>query len=174
MLHKTIILFILFTLSTDIISETERLNTNVSKYILLYNNIWGSIYHAIERECDDSPTKTGDGSIINIQHASELRWIAISQDMLKCEYRQKLVNENTSNLFKGKIEYGDTVWIESPHTEINGWWIVHDTKNSRYTKSIDFLQTLGDKSLYSNNTHWSGKFENIRIYKKNSQYCNEL
>jgi hypothetical protein len=85
--------------------------------------------------------------------------------MLDCGYRQKLVNDSTSTLYKGRLQYGDTVWIQSNNENINGWWIVHDTKNKRYTKSIDFLQTKGDGSLYNNNKNWNGKFPNIKIYK---------
>lgn len=170
MLYRIVSLFAVFLLSTGMIGESENMlmKREIPEFTLVYDNIWGTIYHAVERQCDNSPTITGDGSKINIYHASELRWIAISQEMLKCEYRQNLLNDSTCTLFKGEIEYGDTVWIESPYIEINGWWVVHDTKNRRYTNSIDFLQTVGDGSLYCNDTKWSGKFENIRIYKKES------
>ena len=93
--------------------------------------------------------------------------------MLYSEYRQKLLTYKRTNLFKGKINYGDTIWVESPYKSINGWWVVHDTKNSDtiYDNSIDFLQTVGDKSLYNNDKHWSGRFDNIKIYTiKNHPY----
>ena len=131
----------------------------------IYDDIWGTIYHAEVRQCDATPTITGDGSRINPYQASEHRWIAISQEMLDCEWRMGLLNDSTSALFKGKIEYGDTVWIASPYPEINGWWIVHDVKNKRYRNSIDFLQTKGDGSLYRNNPMWNGRFDDIKIYR---------
>jgi hypothetical protein len=131
----------------------------------IYDDIWGTIYHAEVRQCDATPTITGDGSRINPYKASEHRWIAISQEMLDCEYRMQLLNDSTSALFRGRIEYGDTVWVASPYPEINGWWIVHDTKNKRYRKSIDFLQTKGDGSLYRNDPMWNGRFDGIRIYR---------
>lgn len=129
----------------------------------IYDNIWGTIYHAEVRQCDATPTITGDGSRINPYRASEHRWIAISQEMLDCEYRQSLSKDTT--LFRGRIEYGDTVWISSPNPAINGWWVVHDTKNKRYRNSIDFLQTKGDGDLYENNPYWNGRFDDIRIYR---------
>lgn len=159
-------LIAVFLLSSNTISETHDIITPITiKPTPLYHGVWGSIYHAEKRQCDDTPTITGDGSIINPRNASELRWLAISQEMLNCDFRQSLVGDTI--LYRGKIKYGDTVWIDSPYSEINGWWIVHDTKNKRYRGTIDFLQTKGDGTLYGNNSMWSGKFENIKIYSIN-------
>jgi hypothetical protein len=133
----------------------------------LYDNIWGTIYHAEVKQCDNTPLVTGDGSRINPHKASEHRWIAISQEMLNNEYRLRLLNDSTSTLYRGKIEYGDTVWIESPFETINGWWVVHDAKNQKYRNSIDFLQTKGDSKLYNNDPMWCGKFKDIKIYSMN-------
>ncbi len=166
----TILLFTFFILSTSMISESIDLNKNENnQYELLYDDIWGTIYHPVKIQCDKTPTITGDGSRINPIKASEHRWIAISQEMLDCEYRQRLLNNPKSDLYRGKIQYGDTVWIDSDYKEINGWWIVHDTKNSRYRSSIDFLQTKGDGRLYNDNKLWNGKFDNIKIYRKIKQ-----
>ncbi len=171
-LIKILLLILFFFLSTGMISENKL--SIISKYSsdnisieLLYDNIWGSIYNPVKEQCNNDPTITGDGSKINPKKASEHRWIAISQNMLNCNYRQNLLAFDRTDLYKGKIQYGDTVWIDSPHAEINGKWVVRDSKNVRYTNSIDFLQTTGDGSLYNNNPNWSGKFENIKIYKIN-------
>lgn len=149
---------------TYVMLNTNEVSLPKEEVEPLYDNVWGAIYHAEEAQCDSTPTITGDGSKINPFKASEHRWIAISQEMLDCEYRIELLNDSTSPLYKGRIEYGDTVWIDSPNENINGWWIVHDTKNKRYRKSIDFLQTKGDESLYSNDSLWSGRFDSIQIY----------
>jgi hypothetical protein len=162
-----ILISILYSILTSInIFERNGLSTTVFKIQPLYSNIWGTIYHAEIAQCDSTPNITGDGSIINPDIASELRWIAISQDMLDCEYRYSLLSDKSSNLFKGKIKYGDSIWIESSNKKINGWWIAHDTKNKRYRNTIDFLQTKGDANLYDNNKLWSGKFIDIKIYSK--------
>lgn len=163
--HRVIMLKVIFILSTGIASESTYIMEYDFTVRPIYDNIWGTIYHAEVRQCDDTPNITGDGSKINPYKASEHRWIAISQEMLDCEYRIQLLNDSTSALFKGRIEYGDTVWIESPYKTINGWWIVHDTKNKRYKNSIDFLQTKGDGSLYENNPMWNGRFDSIKIYR---------
>jgi len=163
-----IIIFILFNYN---ISECDILNNKkildyFNNRILLYDNIWGSIYNPTTHQCDDTPNITADGSIINVNNASNLRWIAISQNMLNCSYRNKLFSNN-ENRFKGKIKYGDTIWIESKFSKINGMWIVHDVKNKKYSNSVDFLQTINDNSLYNNDKLWNGRFENIKIYKYN-------
>lgn len=130
----------------------------------IYDDIWGTIYHAEVRQCDATPTITGDGSRINPYKASDHRWIAISQEMLDSQWRVELLNDSTSNLFKGRLQYGDTVWISSYDEEINGWWVVRDAKNKRYQNSIDFLQTKGDATLYNNDPMWCGRFDDIKIY----------
>ncbi|MDA3780487.1 MAG: hypothetical protein PF487_09775 [Bacteroidales bacterium] len=164
--YINIILLFIFVASCSKKYEVSPYSTDYIPIIEpVYDNVWGTIYNAKKRQCDNNPTITGDGSRIDIKNASNLRWIAISQEMLNCRYRQKLMNDSTSTLYKGKLHYGDTVWIQSSNENINGWWIVHDTKNKRYVKSIDFLQTKGDGSLYDNNPDWDGKFREIKIYK---------
>ena len=166
--YKKLILIAFIILSTDMACQVKNPKQfdiqNLNE--LLYDNVWGTIYHAESKQCDDSPNITGDGSKIDTNNASKHRWIAISQEMLKCSYRAKLANNTNSVRYKGKIQYGDTVWIVSKHKEINGWWVVKDAKNASLRKSIDFLQTKGDGKLYNNNKSWSGKFLNIKIYRK--------
>lgn len=152
--------------STGMVSNYNTIKP-MSDMTLLYDDVWGTIYNANSNQCDSTPTVTGDGSLIDVNNASELRWIAISTEMLNCRYRKNIINNPKIDRFRGKIKYGDTVWVSSPHSEINGWWVVKDAKNIRYSKSIDFLQTNGDCRLYKNDSQWSGKFKNIKIYKKN-------
>lgn len=176
MIRKTTLLtVILFATSSMIADNHHYVEINEVPVIkeLLYENVWGSIYHAEESQCDSTPYHTANGSKINPWKASEHRWIAISQEMINDGYRSKLVGSKCPR-FKGKIQYGDTVWIESPYVELNGWWVVCDAKNKRYTKSIDFLQTIGDKTLIKNYPRWSGKFKNIKIYQiKNNEYLKQ-
>ena len=168
--YKIILLVALFFISTSMINNGKPLIFNKESHKnmeLLYDNIWGTIYYPIKNQCDNTPTITGDGSKINPYNASKYRWIAISQEMLNSPYRVKLMNNPKNNLYKGKIHYGDTIWIESQYKEINGWWIVHDTKNKKHKNSVDFLQSVGDNTLFNNDDLWCGKFTNIKIYKKN-------
>ena len=168
---KSILISLLLFLTISMINvggeNISKRKREVIKYTLLYDNIWGAIYNAEKRQCDDTPLITGNNFKINPVRASEHRIIAISPEMLDSPFRVKLYNNPKSRLYKGKIKYGDTVLIDSPHPEINGFWVVQDTKSSKpqFMGSIDFLQTKGDGSLYNNNPLWSGKFENIKIYK---------
>jgi hypothetical protein len=174
MIRKIVLLTVVFFVSTSMIADNNHALIYETLPVfkeLLYDNVWGSIYHADTAQCDSTPTITGDGSRINPYHASEHRWIAISQDMLNSIYRAQLLKNPNTDRFKGKIQYGDTIWIESPHETINGWWVVRDAKNVMYNNSIDFLQTAGDGSLYENSPYWSGKFDSIKIYQiKNYKY----
>jgi hypothetical protein len=167
-LYKFTLLFIIIMILSSLISF-NMCEVKTKSIIIepLYDNIWGAIYNAEKDQCDDTPTITGDGSKINPYTASEHRWVAISQEMLNSDFRVVLLNNDTSVLYKGKIQYGDTIWVLSPNKNINGWWIVHDTKNQRYRNTIDFLQTKGDGRLYSNDPMWNGRFDSIQIYKIN-------
>jgi len=143
----------------------------ISKLEPIYDNIWGSLYNPEYDQCDNTPTITADGSKINYSTASSLRWVAISQDLLDNQYRLKnFIKDSTKdNRFRGKIKFGDTIWVDSPNPNINGIWIVHDAMNKRYKNAIDFLQTTGDGKLYNNNKLWDGKFKNMIIYKINKK-----
>ena len=103
----------------------HRLDANYKSIILpnltlLYDNVWATVYNPEKNQCDETPFLTGDGSIINNETINNLRWIAISQEMLNCANRQKLLTYSRTNLYKGKINYGDTIWISSKFPEING------------------------------------------------------
>lgn len=148
-------------------------NNNNFNVVLLYNS-WGSIYNPVANQCDSSPLITGSGFRINPKKASEHKIIAISHEMLYDEYRQNLLKDTINDKrFKGKLLYGDSVYIQSPtdslgnflYPNLNGWWYVEDTKNKKYKNSVDFLQTCGDNYLYNNDSLWNGRFENLKIYK---------
>lgn len=138
------------------------------KIDLMYDDVWGSLYNPELDQCDNTPTITADGSVIDTLNASKQRWIAVSQDLLWSPRRHKLfVKDSTDNRYQGRIKFGDTIWIESPNPNINGKWVVHDLMNKKYKNAVDFLQTTGDGSLYDNNKLWDGKFKIISIYKIN-------
>lgn len=146
--------------------------SKIPEKVLLYDGIWGTIYHAEARQCDDTPTITGSGYKIDPTIASDLRIIAISHEMLDDMWRRTLIDTTVDNRFKGKIAYGDIIWIESPkdslgyelYPNITGFWVVHDTKNKRYHNSIDFLQTKNDWSLFNNDSMWCGRFDDLKIF----------
>ena len=112
------------------------------------NIIRATRYHAEVSQCDSSPFKTADGSkIINSKVKSgEQRWVALSRDLIKDEYRDKLFPEN--HHWNGKIHFGDIIVVHSiNHPHLNGDWVVHDCMNARYKRSMDFLTVRGVKPV---------------------------
>ena len=100
-----------------------------------------STYNPEVKQCDSDPFTTADGSRIDIDKLAngQLRWCALSRDLIWDEYRQKLHDYDTT-VFRGFFEFGDTIVVKSnSNPQINGKWVVHDTMNKRYTRSIDFL-----------------------------------
>jgi hypothetical protein len=151
---------ILFIAGTTTLSGQTR-----EKIELMYGNVWGRLYNPVRVQCDETPTITADGSHIDTLHASQLRWAAVSQDLLWSPLRHRLfVKDSLDDRYQGKIKFGDTIWVESPNPNINGKWVIHDLMNKAYRKGIDFLQTTGDGGLYNNNKLWSGTFKIISIY----------
>ena len=95
-------------------------------------------YYCNVNQCDNDPFTTADGSIIDPIKLKnkEIRWCALSRDLIWDEYRQSIHAEG----FRGLFEFGDTIVVKSNSSpQINGKWVVHDTMNKRYTRSIDFL-----------------------------------
>lgn len=86
-------------------------------------------YNPIEAQCDPDPLITADNSKINLEKLKnrEIRWIAVSRDLLD------------------KYSMGDTVIIDSPNDKINGEWVIHDKMNKRFTKRIDLLVSEDEK-----------------------------
>lgn len=95
-------------------------------------------YNATVDQCDTEPFVTADGSKINIKELDqgELKWVALSQDLIKDEYKAGLY----PGLFNGKFSFGDTIHVYSEiDCTMNGDYVVRDVMNSRYRKSMDFL-----------------------------------
>ena len=107
--------------------------------------VTGTYYHAEAGQTDSRPLETADGSQINRSklRSGELRWIALSRDLI--------------DRHGGHFSYGDSVYIYHPNKLLCGWWILHDTMNKRFKNRIDFLI---DKDLV-----FPGKTEGILISK---------
>jgi hypothetical protein len=97
-------------------------------------------YNPTESQCDSTPFNTADGTFIdtNKLRRKEIRYCALSWDLIKDSYRCKVRNEKWA--WRGLIEFGDTIHIQSKSKPfINGEYLVCDVMNSRYRKSIDIL-----------------------------------
>jgi len=91
-------------------------------------------YNPEASQCDSDPLTTADNSRIDVSKLNKgtLRWCALSRDLL--------------DRWGGPVNYGDVITVHSEDRPwLNGEWEVHDTMNSRYSKTIDFLQPRGAK-----------------------------
>ena len=98
-------------------------------------------YNVDIKQCDNDPLTTADGSRIDLYKLAngQLRWCALSRDLIYDEERQKLHDYDTS-IFRGFFRFGDTIVVESISSpQINGKWCVRDCMNKRFKRSIDFL-----------------------------------
>lgn len=104
-----------------------------------------TVYHAVVGQCDDTPLITADNSVIDTTRTTDLRWVALSRNLLK--------------RWGGDINYGDKVYVYGISKELDGIYEVHDTMNSRYKNYVDILVDK-DSGIYN-------KWQNIKIRKVN-------
>lgn len=132
-------------------------------YDVLYKQVKGTVYHAVKSQTDDTPFITADNSFIDTARVNDLRWVALSRDLLNRKYTDKHGNKH---VWKGKIKLGDTIWVDydknelwkathakskpdsvtqarcnaryermmQKYEQIKGYWIVHDVMGTQYTK----------------------------------------
>lgn len=88
-------------------------------------------------------TITADGSKINSNKLKNgnIRWVALSRDMLK------------------EFKFGDTIRVESSNSYLNGYWVVKDKMHKRCKRKIDFM-------LHRNEQINFNKPMKVKIYKK--------
>jgi hypothetical protein len=131
---------------------------------ILYKNVMGTVYHAEKSQCDDTPLITADNSLIDTARVNDLRWVALSRDLIERKFTDKRGNKH---VWKGKIKLGDTIWIDydkeslwkhshpdynpkdlkrtarqdkkyehlkAKYEQIRGYWIVHDVMGIQYTR----------------------------------------
>lgn len=85
--------------------------------------VTATVYNPVKSQCSENPLTTADGSIINVAklNRGEIKWIAVSQDLLKT------------------FKFGDKVEVISEDELISGVYEVHDTMPKKWTKKIDIL-----------------------------------
>lgn len=106
-----------------------------------YHRVTATVYNPVEEQCDDDPLITADCSRIDLERldSGELKWIALSRDLLE------------------KYDYGDRVEIIClSDSKINGIYEIHDTMNRRFTNKIDILMP---------NNRKVGKWDDVIIKK---------
>jgi hypothetical protein len=141
LLLSVILLHSLFTLSSCKKSQTTIfvIGSEKSAYDTIYLDT-ATTYNAVSSQCDSTPLNTADGSLINLWKLKnkEIRWVALSRDLIYCELRQTLFKD--TNHWRGPFRFGDTINVSSKlRPDFNGKWVVHDCKAAKYRNHIDFL-----------------------------------
>jgi hypothetical protein len=128
------------------------------EYETLYTGIFGTTYHAVPEQTDNTPLITADGSTIDTTRVNELRWVALSRDLL---------NLKTSRYnFTGKIKLGDTIYIESSDSRIRGTWIVKDSMGDYYWQEQEIAPDSVTVEMFFSKEY---KIKNGKVFKKFSQ-----
>ena len=99
-------------------------------------SVTATIYHAVPGQTDSTPFITASNKVIDKDNPGGHRWIAVSRDLEALGYT-----------------FGTRVCVENAGP-MDGYWIVQDRMNKRWTSRIDFLV---DESLKG------GKWEQVTI-----------
>lgn len=87
---------------------------------ILYRHVKGTVYHAERSQTDSTPLYTADMSFIDTAKVNDLRWVALSRDLIKRKFTDP---KGKRHIWSGKIKLGDTIWIDYDDTNI--WKITH-------------------------------------------------
>lgn len=101
--------------------------------------VTATCYNAVAEQCDSDPSTTAFGYKVNMRYPLSQRYIAISRDL------------------EGYFKAGDTVIVNGTFI-YDGYWIVADRMNRRWTRKIDFLVKKND---------FMDRFNNVTIRHKN-------
>jgi 3D (Asp-Asp-Asp) domain-containing protein len=106
--------------------------------------VTATCYNATVEQCDSDPSTTAFGYKVNMKYPLSQRYIAISRDL--------------EEYFKA----GDTVIVDGTFV-YDGYWIVADRMNKRWSRRIDFLVKKNDLIA---------KFDNVTIKHRNDRGFN--
>lgn len=130
------------------------------EYQTMYNGIFGTVYHAEPAQTDNTPLITADGSFIDTTKVNNLRWVALSRDLINLQ--------RYPYYWKGKINFGDTIYIDLPDERIRGKWVVRDSMGEY------FWELLPKKKITDVTAQMlaSGEYKTGSgfVYKKHHQY----
>lgn len=113
-----------------------------------------TVYNPVRSQCDADPFITASNKKINEEklRAGDIRWMALSRDMLK--------------RWGGSLHYGDTVSVAVGDSTIDGAWIIQDTMNKRFRKRGDLL--------FDTKVRSRGRWTNVKVSKKSRLYPIDL
>lgn len=89
-------------------------------------NVTATYYHAGPKHGLSWYTASGKKIDIKELNSGNLRWVALSHDLLK------------------HYNYGDTITVISNNSKINGKWVVMDKMGRFHRRRIDFLTPTGN------------------------------
>lgn len=135
-LSTAVIITIAAFMSPKVKATVEKKCIEVFYVDAKVTEVIGTIYNAVEGQCDADPLVTADNSKINLTvlKTGSLRWVALSRDLLK--------------RWGGPYNYGDTIHVYHTDSRIRGKWVVHDTMNARFKKRMDFLVDVTHNRLF--------------------------
>jgi hypothetical protein len=128
-----------------VIEKQEIYNFNLTVHKDTLHIDRATRYNPTVAQCSSNPFSTADGSYIDNTKLlnQEIKWCALSRELIHCEFRQSLFSDTT--LWRGPFSFGDTIIVVSESNPfINGKWVVHDCLAGRYKNSIDFLFHVHD------------------------------
>lgn len=155
------------------IKVEEKIETEI-----LYRHVKGTVYHADPNQTDDTPFITADNSVIDNSVVNDLKWVALSRDLLKRTFTDP---HRRRHVWTGKIKLGDTIWVDYDKKSL--WKTSHPQfkhLNRKHDSLIYAKQDTAYKKLLK-------KFEQIKGYwivhdimgdryplmKKNGQYIRD-
>lgn len=126
MMNKLIAIGFMFGFMVLDANAARKLPRNVNKSE--HWTVSATYYNPVREQCDDNPLEVATGDLIDMRKLKrgDLKWIAVSRDLLKFGFK---LNE--------------VVWIE----ELECFYIIKDTMNARFTRKVDVLQHASHKPL---------------------------
>lgn len=135
-------------------------------YPTLYKTVRGTVYHPLQDQTDSTPLITADNSTIDTTRINEVRWVALSRNIIKRRYRDR---HGKNVVWSGKIKLGDTIWVDydtvalkkiaksnkrksydqlkEKYEKVKGWWVVKDAMGAYYWKAESKNLSYKDLSI---------------------------
>lgn len=113
--------------------EIDSLQRLVEQLSGLEVTVTATMYQLVRGQTDSTPRELADGTKIKDPwHVSQLRYIAVSRDLL---YK-----------WGGPYSFDDYISVEQAGA-YNGVWQIRDVMSARWTRRIDFLTSKGTKDF---------------------------
>ena len=136
---------------TDIKSnQFDVEKTQIEEWILVSDNVEGTVYNAVKEQCDGTPMYTASMFRLNLDDVYSHRIIAMERTFMK----------------ELGLKYGDIVKVEGTG-KFDGVWQIQDTMNKKFAgrKKIDFLVPSDIKF---------GKWNNLKLYCLNNKQNKDI